>query len=185
MVEVLVSVLVLAFGMLAVAGMQLTAIRTTQQTAIQTTAMELVTEVADKMRANAQVMGGPDSANPFIGLDFRASAANTAPAVSCVEVDSACTPAQLALFDLFEWKKRMAVSIPGGRVVICYDENPWDVDAFSFRWECGMGGMSGSSKPIIVKLGWLAKDATGRLERATAGGDFLPQVVMVVAPYVK
>jgi len=51
LIEVLIAVFVLALGVIGVAGMQLTAMRTSQQSAFQTTAVELPAEMADKMRA--------------------------------------------------------------------------------------------------------------------------------------
>ena len=45
LIEVLISVFVLAVGVIGAAGMQLTALRTTQQSVFQTKALHLATEM--------------------------------------------------------------------------------------------------------------------------------------------
>src|SRR3954468_11288154 len=77
LIEVLVSVLVLAIGVIGAAGMQLTALRTSQQSAFQTAALELAADMADKMRANDSQMRRTD--NYYLSVDFR-SGENGAPA---------------------------------------------------------------------------------------------------------
>src|SRR5690606_29049477 len=74
LIEVLVAVFVLAVGVIGAAGMQLAALRTSQQSSFQTRALHLAAEMADVMRANVGQMKRADAANPYLHVDYRASA---------------------------------------------------------------------------------------------------------------
>src|SRR5690242_4814137 len=70
--EVLVAVLVLALGVIGAAGMQLSALRAHQQSGMQTAAIELATEMADKMRASKTLLAHSDDGNPYLKVDYQA-----------------------------------------------------------------------------------------------------------------
>ncbi|MES2933828.1 MAG: type IV pilus modification protein PilV, partial [Pseudomonadota bacterium] len=111
LIEVLVSVFVLALGVIGAAGMQLTAMSTSQQSGSQTLALQLATELAENMRMNAGQMVQPPATNLYlsatgVGPSHSPGAAIPAPAVLCNGPGNSCTSAQLALFDIYEWKRR-------------------------------------------------------------------------------
>lgn len=180
LIEVLIAVFVLALGVIGVAGMQLTAMRTSQQSAFQTTAVELAAEMADKMRTNDQQMKLPDGGNPFLNVDYQSqSGAPTSARVTCYGVGSNCSAQDLAAFDIDEWEKRIKASLPISRAKICRDGRPWDSDAKSLTWDC-----DSSSGSIMIKIGWQAKNPDGSftVERGTS---FPPIVALTVMPYTK
>lgn len=185
MVEVLISVFVLAIGIIGSAGMQLTALRTAQQSTFQTTALQLASEMADKMRVNYRQMKLSDNANLFLDVDYRstADAAVTAPGVMCYEVS--CTAEDLAKFDIHELQTRIK-ALPGGRVRICRDANPWDNTAGTFKWSCSVPETSASNAPLVIKIGWEGKGNSpdGRTLK-DAGKQFPPSVAITVEPYAK
>ena len=100
--EVLISVLVLAIGLISAAALQLSAIRTTQQSSIQTAAMALAADMSDRMRNNDVVMGLPDGSNPYLRVDFTADQSLNAPAVFCNASQANCSAAELAEFEIYE-----------------------------------------------------------------------------------
>ena len=182
--EVLVSILVLALGMLAAAGLQLSAVRTSQQSSIHTLAMSLASDMADRMRSNDVAMDQDDSSNPFLNVNFQADQTLTAPDTFCNLVASNCTPAQLAAFEIYEWEKRLKEVMPTARAVICRDSTPYNALTNSFKWPCAVASTVGNSNnaPVTIKIGWQGKTASGKLEKL-ADGTFPPQIALIVAPY--
>ena len=127
MIEVLVSLLVLAIGVIGAAAMQLAAFRTSQQAAFQAVALQLATELADKMRANDQAIKIKSSTtNPFIGIDYSTTSAPSVPDAFCFGATTSCNATALANFDIYEWENRLKAALPTARVVVCRDSTPWD-----------------------------------------------------------
>jgi type IV pilus assembly protein PilV len=183
LIEVLISVFVLALGVIGVAGMQLTALRTTQQSAFQSTALQLASEMADRMRANdKQVkLGGKD--NPFLNVAYPpADGKHKAPNKFCYSDD--CSAEELAKFDIYEWEKRVKAALPGGRALICRDATPWDAAKGALTWNCDAG--TGDSASFVIKLGWRGKgkNPDGSLI-ADESEPFPPSVAITVKPYIK
>jgi type IV pilus assembly protein PilV len=183
LIEVLVSVFVLAFGVIGAAGMQLTALRTTQQSTFQTAALQLASEMADRMRANDSQVKLEADHNPFLKVAYPpADGKHEAPDKFCYSKD--CSAEELAKFDIYEWEKRVKAALPGGRVVICRDATPWDTAAGAFTWNCDPG--TGDSASIVIKLGWRGK---GKNPDGSPIADerqpFPPSVAITVKPYIK
>ena len=153
LVEVLVALLVLAVGIVGAGAAQLSAQRLRQHAALSSEAAQLAAALAARMRANAAVAGLPDASNPYLGFHYDATdgapaAPPTAP-LPCFG-GSACTPAQLAAFDLHELRRAVHAQFPGGRIEVCRDGSPWDSAASRFRWSC-----DGDARALpLVKLGW-------------------------------
>lgn len=89
-VEVLVSVLVLAVGFLGMAGLQATSLQNAQKSVMRTQAAYLSYEILDRMRANAA------GTYATTATDFPAGVTNC--------VTNQCGSAALAAFDLAQWK---------------------------------------------------------------------------------
>jgi type IV pilus assembly protein PilV len=180
LIEVLIAILVLALGVIGVAGMQLSALRTSQQSAFQTAALQLASEMADRMRTNDRQAKLADADNIFLNVDYSSAAGDpTVPDQLCY---ANCTPEALAKFDIYEWQKRLRAALPGGRAVICRDAAPWDAKAGALTWTCDPG--SGHSGSIVIKLGWRAKgrNPDGSVIADAAKG-FPPSMAITVKPY--
>ncbi len=96
LIEVLIAVFILSVGMLAVAGMQSTAIRGNASAGEAEIAVQLAEEMIDRMRVNA-------ATNPEIY-----NGVNTA---------AACGGAEPALGDCTQWKSRLENSVGLGDAV--------------------------------------------------------------------
>jgi type IV pilus assembly protein PilV len=180
MMEVLVSILVLAIGVIGAAGLQLGALRATKQSSLQTTALQLAAEMADKMRANDKQM--KQSTSLFLGVDYQ-SASDGEPATPAKMCYAApCNADELAAFDIYEWEKRVKDTLPGGRAMICRDASPWDSDKNSLTWDCD--GKSGNGASYVVKVGWQARNPDGTLIQ-DAAKTFPPSVALTVEPYIQ
>lgn len=129
LIEVLVALLVLTFGILGLAGMQLSSLRGNTSALVRTQATELGYDLVDRMRANrdAAINGG--------------YAAGFTPSESPADPAPGATPpvVTLASADIEEWKALLASFLPSGdgsvaitdrvaTVIIRWDEN-WSADA--------------------------------------------------------
>ncbi len=114
LIEILVSLLILAIGMLGMAGLQTVSLRNTQSAYQRTQAAILSNDIVERVRANLQ---GVES-----GSYDNAAGAVTA---SCNSV-SGCTPAQMAANDVAEWKLALAAALPEGEGTLCADSTPED-----------------------------------------------------------
>lgn len=165
LIEVLVALFVLAIGVIGAGAAQLAAQRTRQHAALASEAAHVAASFAARMQANAQVAGLPDGSNPYLSFDY-ASAGHGPPSggVACFGA-SVCDPLALAAFDLHETRALVHGRFPGGRIVVCRDDAPWDGSAGRYRWDCS----GGAGAPVAIKVGW-------------HGTGDAPGAVLMVAP---
>src|SRR5664280_1123481 len=76
LVEVLVSIVVLSFGLLGMVGMQAAALQSNREARIQSTAVSLARELAELIRGNKAV-GILTTSNPYVGSFSSPMAAST------------------------------------------------------------------------------------------------------------
>jgi len=177
LMEVLVAVFVLGTGIVGALGMQLGALRTARQSAYLSTATELASDITDRMRADHRANGTNGTDNPFVGLDYDAANAPSAPGATCHGPDATCTPDQMVRFDIYEWEQRLRAALPGARAVICRDTVLWNVAAGGYDWNCSASAPG--TAPVVVKIGWRgAQDVSGS-DRQT--GASRPVIALVVA----
>ena len=147
LIEVLVAVFVLAVGVLGAAATQLTALRTRHQSSLMSNGVQLASSLADSMRANLVAMRWADSANPYLQLSYDAAdGAPQPPGASCF-AGAGCSAAQLADAELYQLKHALHAGFPGGRVVVCRDN---ELRVGALRWACA----GAAQAPIAIKLGW-------------------------------
>lgn len=158
LIEAVTALLLLALGTLGATALQLAALRSQQQADWRTHAVQLVSSMADAMRANGAQMHQDDHNNPYLNAvyDATANAAPAAPSPQCW-ASSPCTSAQLAAADIYELQQQLKASLPGARLLICRDGKPWDVQLQRFSWSCS--GLA--TDAVVIKLGW-----TGRVDAA-------------------
>jgi len=101
LVEVLVTVVIMAIGLLGLAGLQVNALRNNLSAEQRAKAAQLVYDMSDRMRANVAGVTGYTSA---------AAEENNCVAIPVV----GCTPTQLAKHDVFEWQNEINNALPGG-----------------------------------------------------------------------
>lgn len=175
LVEVLVALLLLAVGLLSGSAMQLSSLRARHESALLSTAMQLAASMAERMRANSAQLQLPDADNPYLGLDYEAgplALEEPGGAPACLG-DTACSAAQLAQFDIAEWKQQLRKDLPGARLRICRDALAWDAAAQGLQWSCS----GGSGAPVVIKLGWRGRQARDRAAQEPA----MPKIAMQLA----
>ncbi len=100
MVEALVALVVLAIGMLGIAGLYVTTLRSGSSAIFRMQAINLATDMADRIRSNRNA-----------NLDYNSAAANNN-CFGTAAVD--CTPQQMAENDLFLWNAQLVQILPSG-----------------------------------------------------------------------
>ncbi len=150
LIEVLVSTVILSIGVIGAASMQLAALKTTQQAEFQMHALQLATEMADKLRAT-KGWGDNDAANPFLKVDYLGVNDPLTLKINCFGPDENCDAHAMASFEIYEMEKKIKRLLPKGRLKICRDVAPWDSSSHSFRWDCTSSDSTGT---IVIKLGW-------------------------------
>ena len=182
LVEVLVSIVVLTFGLLGMVGMQAAALKSNREARLQSSAVVLARELAEMIRGNRVVGVLPAATNPYIGTFAGGAFTSTAGAAAyCLSVGSVCTggtplvsATATANAEMTEWLERVNAELPGARVDVCYDSAPYDANGLP-RWTC-----NATSGIIVVKIGWVrgSVDNTGAstFDRAT-----IPSVVFPVS----
>jgi type IV pilus assembly protein PilV len=139
MMEVMVSIIIIAIGLLGIAGLQLLAIRNTTGAGLRTVATQLAYDIVDRMRANQQAVIG--------GYYTTLAAPSGSPAC----YTGTCTPQQLAALDMEVWIKRVQAALPAGAAIVCQDSSdPETAVAATAATTCD--NVVGS--PWMVKIFW-------------------------------
>jgi len=132
LLESLVAIVVLSFGLLAMLGLFLNGLRMTSSSHYRTIAAEQLVAIADMINAN-----------PNLIATYSPPAANTGN-VFCFTAD--CATTQVAPADFQLWQANVAASLPNGVGTVCLDASPADGNSSNFQ-------CSGSGRPT-VKICW-------------------------------
>lgn len=148
MLEVLISIVIIAFGLLGVAGLQAFALKNNHSASLRLTATALAADMIDRMRANHEGVSLLEYHKP--------STADYGTAVpSCLSPGGACSASQLAMHDRFEWQTRIAAALPNGVGIVCLDTLPNDGTSAAAPGCEGPGtGFAGGSATWVVKIWW-------------------------------
>ncbi len=120
LIEVLVSVIILSIGMLGIAGLQAATSRYKMNSWARNAAAVLVSDFADRVRANSSEAGSAYSKAPtassYVLQQTWADQATVpdAPTVDCQAPGVSCTPAQRATYDLTIWRRELRRVMPTG-----------------------------------------------------------------------
>ena len=135
LMEVLISLLVLAFGLLGMAGMQSVSLRNNQAAFYRTQATTLTADMIERMRANKTGVAQGD-------YDDVAGAATAA----CFTA-AGCTSTQMAAQDVLDWSALVAGALPGGDSVVCIDSTGDDGTT-------AVNACDGAGNLYAVKIWW-------------------------------
>ncbi len=176
LVEVLVSIVVLSFGLLGMVGMQAAALQSNRDSRAQSAAVFLARELAETIRGNKTEGIKLPANNPYMGA-FSTPLAVALPSY-CLNVATAtiaCTGSgDIANAQMTEWLNRVDAELPGARVAVCFDSDPFD-SAGRPRWAC-----NGTGDILVIKIGWTrgstdkSKSGNDALERATTPSVVVP-----------
>ena len=110
LIEILISMVILAIGLLGLAGLQMTGLRHNLSAYHRSQATQLAYDMADRMRVNI-VNAELGSNSVYVQ---KAPPSNANKQASCLTTSGTCTPTQMAEQDLFEWNENIIQKLPSG-----------------------------------------------------------------------
>ena len=184
LIEVLISIIILSFGLLGMVGLQAASLQATRDARLQSVATTLARELAEMMRGNKAIALLAVN-NPYTGQFPKTSGNPWEPATPsfCLNVDSSVTPAlvcnnttDVANSEMTEWLARVNSELPGARVEICMDPNPFTAGTGLPQWST----CAAATGLVMVKIGW-TRNSTDRsavgdlaIDRATRPSVVFP-----------
>jgi type IV pilus assembly protein PilV len=130
LIEVLIAMLVLAVGLLGLAGLQVASLKNNQSAYFRSQATQLAYDITDRMRTNK------------LG-NYNNQAATTDDCIA-----SLCTPSQMAGYDLKQWSDQLSALLPSGQGIVCKDNTPGD-GASKTAHNC-----DGAGNSYTIKIWW-------------------------------
>lgn len=181
LVEVLVAIVILAFGMLGTVGMQAFALQANRDARLQAQAVVFARELAEMMRGNKEIaVKTTAAANPYLVTSM--TMASPSYCMRVANASTGCTSAlDVASAEMTDWLARVAAELPDARVSVCFDGAPYDANGLP-QWTCNT---TGTDEIVFIKIGWTRtvtdKSQTGSaaLERASDTGS-RPYVIVPV-----
>ena len=142
LIEVLIAMVVLAVGLLGLAGLQATSLRNNQSAYNRSQATQLAYDLADRMRANR--LFGANYLTTFMAPTAATCATSDTPCTACTSAAKSCTPPQLAVKDLFEWNNALTSTLPSGTGTITITGAVYTI---SVNWDDNRDGVVNNSDP--------------------------------------
>lgn len=150
LIEILVTVLIIAIGGLGIASLQLAGLKYSSGSYARTQAVILADDIANRLKTNRDLAldldndGNVGGNSPYTIGSF---AATVTSARDCLTDD--CNPTQLATYDLATWLDEIARALPAGRGrIITVDEaNPDGVIVRNFEIGLQWRQVANSSTP--------------------------------------
>ena len=149
LIEILVALLVVAVGLLGMAGLQAVSLRQLQDAYLRTQAGILGGDMLERMLANRQgaVLGAYDGATGVLN--------------SGCESLAGCAAAVLAGHDIAEWQANLQRFLPAGTGLVCIDSTPHDGGPEA----AGCDGTAPSSATFHAVKIWWDDDRDGVAEK--------------------
>lgn len=180
LIEILVSIVVLSFGVLGMVGLQATALKGNRDARLQSEALGLARELAEMMRANPSV-ATQSAGNPYLG-DFQSGNMQPQSPSACLNVgntNGCANNVEVGNAQMTEWLMRADARLPGIRVSVCMDTSPYDAQGLP-QWRCS-APTSAEQNIAFIKLGWTREDTAKEIRMATDNG-IRPYIVLPVTP---
>lgn len=186
LLEVLVAIVVLSFGVLGMVGLQAAALQSNKEARYQASAARFERELADMMRGNKDIAALPAAANNPYLVDYTGADLATL----TEDCRSTCSsPTNVARWQMRDWLYRVRDELPGVHVRVCYDAAPYETSGPYVgrpRWDCLATGAGGIA---VVKMGWTRRNTKGDAmvrgaDAAASAGEAAasPLVVMPLLP---
>ncbi len=117
LIEVLVALVVLAIGLLGLAGLQTAGLKYDHSAYQYSQATQAAYDILDRMRANRSTANN--------GSAYRTQFSDTnlpMPGTDCGQAGATCSGNDMAAYDLYQWKTQLEQTLPGGRAAITFND---------------------------------------------------------------
>lgn len=121
LIEVLVTIIVLAVGLLGLASLQVLGLKNNQSAYSRSQATQLAYDLSDRMRTNPNGLSTYTTVEPD----------EAAPETDCTTT-TGCSSAEMAENDLFEWYTQLSTTLPDGSATIAVSS---DVYTITITWD--------------------------------------------------
>lgn len=131
LIEVLVAMLVVSFGILALSGLLGAAARYGKTSEFRSTATLLAADIADRMRANMPALNlganPPGATDAYDVTDPWVADMTEPPPADCA---NPCSAAALAAMDVAEWRRAIYFALPHGTGYLTYNSAERSADVW-------------------------------------------------------
>jgi type IV pilus assembly protein PilV len=134
--EVLVTLVVLAIGLLGLAALQATGLKQNHSAYHRSQATQFAYDITDRMRSNKSAI------NNYLSSFMLPTVAVSQ--ASCLT--TGCTSAQMAQHDLFEWNSNLTSYLPNGTGTITVNGSTYTI---TVSWDDNRDGVVNSDDPNI------------------------------------
>lgn len=142
LLEVLIAILILSFGMLGMLGLIINSLKLTSSSNYRTIAAQQAYSMADTLRANVLILAKFQTpSGPTVG--------------NCLN-SVGCTQDQMYVTDFSMWTARLAAMLPSGSGTVCSDATP--NDGVPGNWQCDAVAANPTG-PFVVKVCWIEGQA--------------------------
>ncbi len=145
MLEVLIAILVISFGLLGLAGLQAVGLKSNQTAYLRSIATQQAYDMADRMRANMTGVGAGS---------YNSIATGVGSDPGCIS--SGCDSTQMAQYDRYAWNTSNAALLPGG-------------GGSAYRANADCTTLDATSNRFCIRVSWSEKCTTGETGCATNG----------------
>lgn len=138
LLEVLIAILVLSFGLLGMLGLIINSLKLTSSSNYRTIAAQQAYSMADTLRSNVLILA-----------KFQTPSGSTT--VNCLNT-TGCGRDQMYVTDYALWSARLASMLPAGSGTVCSDATPNDGDPGDWKCDAVAANPTG---PFVVKVCWI------------------------------
>ncbi|WP_020410262.1 type IV pilus modification protein PilV [Hahella ganghwensis] len=143
LIEVLVTVLILAVGLLGIAALQAKSLKNNAESYYRTQATVLATDLADRVRSNRAILDTFENA-----YDMTFATSKTITTTKNCET-AACSESDLAEYDKVNWVGLVIDNLPGGEAQVTTDEQTDGsfLVKIEIQYDLDFGQSTSSNKP--------------------------------------
>jgi len=135
LLEVLITLVILAIGLLGLAGLQATSLKQNQSAYQRGQAAQLSYDITDRVRSNMSAISTYQATTPSDATQH----------TNCT-TSTGCSTTQMAQNDLYEWNKALTDTLPSGSATISLTSG---VNIISITWDDDHDG-DNTNNPTFV-----------------------------------
>ena len=163
LIEIMISGFILALGLLGLAGMQSTAVKSSIEIEQRTLANSLVADITERMQLNRLWLS--EAGNNYAIESLANEDISKPNCVNAVGVFNNCTGADIQQNDLYEWKKKFS----GAETISGSNEKNGLIEADACIAVSPLAGSSGELVEVVVS--WFSTVKSKDAAHASAVGD--------------
>ncbi|WP_246125277.1 type IV pilus modification protein PilV [Exilibacterium tricleocarpae] len=139
LIEVMVSMFILAVGLLGVLAMQANGVKSNQRAYFSTEAQLLAGDMVDRIFAYNSINLATDNGD-YNGIDTSEDDPNNQ---NCIDTAGGCSAAQQVQYDIWDWRRQLTSRLPGGVGTVAFDAAR-GVYTITVMWDQELTGAAGT-----------------------------------------